>query len=385
MSGETLRLATLNVWALPAGIARDVAPRMDAISARLAELELDAAALQEVWTEEARAALVEGGRRAGLLHAWHRPEAFGGSGLLLLSRRPLGDPTFQAYTLRGLPQRIQHGDYWGGKGFVVATLDTGGGPLSLLTTHLHAQYTHDPIDEYRGIRTGQVVELAAALLDRPDPVVALGDFNLRGGNPDHAVLMGLTGFADVAVALDHPQDTVRSPHPYKGAGHTSGSRIDYAFVRTGRHADAIPRSIERDFDTPLEIGGAPGAYSDHAGLVVEVEVSPAPPRELPAARPEALARARALLEQGRGEARHRRAIERSLALGTGALAVAALPTASQLRATRRRFLAGVAAGLGVACIPAAGLAAALSEVAVPEELEAYDRVAALLDRFVPAS
>ncbi|HKJ24105.1 MAG TPA: endonuclease/exonuclease/phosphatase family protein, partial [Myxococcota bacterium] len=126
MSGETLRLATLNVWALPAGIARDVAPRMDAISARLAELELDAAALQEVWTEEARAALVEGGRRAGLLHAWHRPEAFGGSGLLLLSRRPLGDPTFQAYTLRGLPQRIQHGDYWGGKGFVVATLDTGG-------------------------------------------------------------------------------------------------------------------------------------------------------------------------------------------------------------------------------------------------------------------
>jgi len=159
---ERLRFATLNVWALPAGIARHVAPRMEAIARRLGELELDVAALQEVWTPSARSALVAGGRRAGLAHAWHRREAFGGSGLLLLSRRPLGDPLFSPYTLRGLPQRIHHGDYWSGKGFVIATLETAAGPLALLDTHLHARYTR-PVDEYRGIRTGQVIELAAGL------------------------------------------------------------------------------------------------------------------------------------------------------------------------------------------------------------------------------
>jgi len=381
---ERLRFATLNVWALPAGIARHVAPRMEAIARRLGELELDVAALQEVWTPSARSALVAGGRRAGLAHAWHRREAFGGSGLLLLSRRPLGDPLFSPYTLRGLPQRIHHGDYWSGKGFVIATLETAAGPLALLDTHLHARYTR-PVDEYRGIRTGQVIELAAGLLDRPEPLLALGDFNLRTGHPDHAVLMGLTGFRDVALTLGNPQDTVLSRNPYRGAGHRGDERIDYAFVRTGRRAELIPVSITRDFASVFEIDGVPASYSDHAGLVVELEITPTPPRVLPTAAPEALARARALLDEGRAEAKRRRGVERSFALGTGALAVAALPTASHLRATRRRFLAGLAAGFGVACVPAAGLLATLSEIAIPREFSAYDRVEALLDRFIPAS
>jgi endonuclease/exonuclease/phosphatase family metal-dependent hydrolase len=385
VTAETLRLASLNVWALPFGLARHAAARMEAIGERLPALALDVAAFQEVWTDEARAALVAAGARAGLDHVWHRPEAFGGSGLLLLARRPLGDVAFHRYALAGLPQRIHHGDYWSGKGFVVARLETEAGPLALAATHLHAQYTPDPEDEYRGIRTAQVIELAAALRERPEPVVALGDFNLRTGNPDHAVLIGLTGLTDVALALDHPQDTVMSPHPYRGGGHRGGERIDYAFVRTGRSADAVPRRIERIFDAPLEIDGEAARYSDHAGLLVEVEVRPVAPRVLPAADPRALARARALLGQGRAEASRRRGIERSLALGTAAVAAAALPAASQLRASRRRFLAGLVAGLGVTCVPGALAVGALAEVAVPRELSAYDRVEALLDGFVPAS
>jgi endonuclease/exonuclease/phosphatase family metal-dependent hydrolase len=382
---ETLRLASLNVWALPFGIAPHTTARMEAIGARLPDLDLDVAAFQEAWTDEARATLVAAGARAGLAHVWHRPEAFGGSGLMLLARRPLEDVVFHRYALAGLPQRIHHGDYWSGKGFVVARLETGAGPLAVVATHLHAQYTLDPQDEYRGMRTAQVVELAAALRDRPEPVVALGDFNLRAGNPDHAVLMGLSGLTDVALALDRPQDTVLTPHPYRGGGHGGSERIDYAFVRTGRSADAVPTRIERIFDEPLEIEGEEARYSDHAGLLLEVEVAPVAPRVLPAADPRALARARALLGQGRAEASRRRGIERSLALGTAAVAAAALPVASQLRASRRGFLGGLVAGLGVTCVPGALAVGALAEVAVPRELAAYDRIEALLDGFVPAS
>ncbi|MBW2315534.1 MAG: endonuclease/exonuclease/phosphatase family protein [Deltaproteobacteria bacterium] len=384
MSRETLRLASLNVWALPLGIARHVAPRMKAIGERIGELDVDVVALQEVWTEEARAALVAGGRDVGLEHIWHNPAARGGSGLLFLSRRPFVDVEFHAYTLRGLPQRVHHGDYWGGKGFALARLETEGGPVTLLDTHLHAQYTDDPIDEYRGMRTGQAIQLAATVRGRPDPIVALGDFNLRTGNPDHAVLMGLSGFTDVALALDNPQDTILADHPYRGGGHSEGERIDYAFVRTGQHADAIPTSIEREFDARFEVEGEAATYSDHAGLLVEVDIASGAERALPGADPVALRRARSLLAQGRSEAQRRRGVERSLAVGAGALAVAALPVASQLRASRRGFLAGVAAGLGVACLPSAGLVATLSEVAVPAELAAYDEVEALLDGFEPA-
>ena len=389
---ETLRLATLNVWALPFGIARHVPERMEATGRRVAELELDLVAYQEVWTEPARAALLVAGRRAGLVHAWHRrrnPRS--GSGLLVLSRRPfLGRPSFARFALRGLPQRIHHGDYWGGKGFVLARVATTAGPLTVLNTHLQAQYTPDPIDEYRGIRTGQIAELAYDLRAVGDPVVALGDFNVREGNPDHGVLMGLTRFADVALALGRPQDTVTRPHPYRGAGHggagkTSGERIDYVFTRTGRRADALPVSIERDFDARFRVGGEDATCSDHAGLWAEVEIAPVPPRPLPAALPVALARARSLFAQGRGEALRRQGVVRSLALGGAALAVAALPGAAQIRASRRHFLAGVVAGVGVAALPGAAAAAWLSEVGVPRELDTYDYLETLLSTFVPAA
>ena len=196
--------------------------------------------------------------------------------------------------------------------------------------------------------------------------------------------MGLTGFSDVALALDRPQNTILGDHPYRGGGHREGERIDYAFTRTGTHGDAVPHAIERAFDARFEIAGEPATYSDHAGLRVEIEVQPTAPRRLPTADPDALLRARTLLRQGRAEAERRRGIERSFALGAGATAVAAVPASLQLRASRRRFLASLLLGVGGASIPSAGLALLLSEGAVGNELEAYDAIEALLDDFVPA-
>ncbi len=61
-----VRVATLNVWALPTFLGEDVAARMRAIGRRLPDLDLDAIAFQEVWIPDARATLVAAGRRAGL-------------------------------------------------------------------------------------------------------------------------------------------------------------------------------------------------------------------------------------------------------------------------------------------------------------------------------
>ena len=53
-----LRVASLNAWALPDPVGRDVPKRMRALGRHLPQLEIDVLSLQEVWTPEARATLV---------------------------------------------------------------------------------------------------------------------------------------------------------------------------------------------------------------------------------------------------------------------------------------------------------------------------------------
>ncbi|MFP6630699.1 MAG: hypothetical protein VCC67_16855, partial [Myxococcota bacterium] len=77
-----VRLATLNVWALPEPLGRDVTTRIDAIGRRIPSLGLDLIAFQEVWTRAAWAQLRDAGHRAGLQQAWSGGANSGG--LLLL-------------------------------------------------------------------------------------------------------------------------------------------------------------------------------------------------------------------------------------------------------------------------------------------------------------
>ena len=90
-----LRVASLNVWALPWPVGRDVAARMEAIGSRFEALGADVVALQEVWTEAARESLVDAGRRAGLSEIWHSESARAGGGLLVLTRLPIAGVHFE--------------------------------------------------------------------------------------------------------------------------------------------------------------------------------------------------------------------------------------------------------------------------------------------------
>jgi len=322
-----LRIATLNVWALPLGLARNTRKRLHAIAMLLDRA--DVWAFQEVWTGEARRILSEAARH---LHVAH-----GGGGLLVASRLPLEAPRFRAYALRGIATHVHRGDYAGGKGFLRVALAGPDGPISLVTTHLHAQYDPDGRDPYHAHRTGQVVELASDLRSAPDPLIALGDFNVREGRPEHRVLLGLTGLRDAALELDRREPTS-----------SSGTRIDYVFLRGG----LAPVAIER-----LE------GYSDHAGLIATLE--PGPPRA-GSLEPAVAELARPILAEGLAEARDRRTRDRLLAAGAAGTGLAAT------RWTRRRF---VAASLALPLVGGFGFSA---EVWEGGEVAAFERVAAML-------
>jgi len=359
---------------------------MDAIGARLPALALDWMVFQEVWTEGARRRLMDAGSRAGLVHAWHHGAALGGSGLLVLSRAPFEDVHFEAYVLRGFPQRVWHADYHAGKGFCALRFATAGGAVTLVDTHLHAQYGDDTYNDEYPHRVAQLVQLAGALATIPNPVIAAGDFNMEEGRREYAIFRGLTGMRDAAAELDHRQPTTLGANPYRHerAPHAD-ERIDYVFTRDGDGGRLRVRSIERIFDEPP--AGGPAAFSDHAGLVAEIDLEPDAASRAPGPDAATLELAAGELAAGRAAAAARRGQERLAA--TGLLAGAALAVAGrrQPRVSRRRVLrAGLGAGALLA-LPFGFSNAALAEIATPDEERGYDviekQLAALQSRGEP--
>lgn len=375
-----IRIATLNAWGLPEPLSDDPAARMHAIGERLPALRLDAIAFQEVWTAGGREQLRRAGKKCGLEHVWGPHTLFGGSGLLLLSRWPILVSKLTDYALRGHPEQLTHGDYYGRKGYVRLRLATPAGPVSLIDTHLHARYAADVGHEYVPQRVGQIVQLALGAHGVADPLVAVGDFNFTDRHVEHRLLTDLTGLRDVARELDTPEPTVLRANPLRRS-RKPDRRVDYVFARDGSRTRAVPRSIERIFDDRPPKGSGILAYSNHAGLLAEIEISPVAqtlPRWQP--RDESIALARRLLASGREAADDRRLDGRVVAgAGLGFAALAAVGRRS-IPTSRRRFLRTGLSGLALLALTPSIAGSALSEVLAPNEIRAYEDLSLALDR-----
>ncbi|MCP5044653.1 MAG: hypothetical protein GY944_26800 [bacterium] len=347
----SIRVATFNAWALPGPLAAHRDARVRAIGEQFPALDADVIALQEIWADAPRRFLVEALERAGYRHHWHHERTMGGSGLLLASRFPISDVHFEPFAARGFAERIAHMDYYAGKGFVRATVESQAGPLVAVATHLHANYAEPgDADEYVGIRAAQLIQLAAGLSDIDLPVIAVGDFNITEHEEGYRLLRGLTGLRDVAAALEARAATSRRDNPYHQPEHVD-ARIDYVFHRPGTGMALAPRSIGRILDARLDFGGEAGSYSDHSGLLAEFDFADSdPPRASdPAAREEALRLGAQLVDKGRAISELRRTGQRTAAGGALLATAAAAAGARTAGLSRRRFLRG---GLGLA----AGLA-----------------------------
>ena len=373
-----LRVATLNVWALPASIAERVPDRMLAIGRKLSSLELDIIALQEVWTESARATLVDAGRHAGLGHVWHNERSISGGGLLVMSRLPIRSVRFERFTIRGAPQGLTHIDYIGGKGFARLRFDTPDGPFTLINTHLQARYALDVAHAYRAHRTGQIVQLAVRARETVDPLLALGDFNITESSPEYRVLQGLTGLRDVAAELGVRQPTVLRDNPYRNS-ETQDQRVDLILRRDGERSRLRALSVSRVFDEVFELDGRAASFSDHAGVLAELELTDAAPARDGGVDPEAVRMASLLLREGTLDAERRRRGDRTWAgIGLGGAVLAGLGTRTP-PVTRRRLLRGLLTGAGLmALTPGVGLSI-FSEVLVPNEIRAFETLADRLD------
>jgi endonuclease/exonuclease/phosphatase family metal-dependent hydrolase len=378
-----VRVATLNAWAIPEPIGRDVGARIEAIGQRLPSLDLDVIAFQEVWIADAARRLREAGRRAGLAHSWFDEGGFGAravGGLLVLSRFPISRVEFERFALRGSPKRVVADlEYVSGKGFAVVQLETPQGPLTVVDTHLHARYGGYAAHEHVPHRTTQAIQLAARLVDHPHPILAVGDFNFQEGEVDYRVLTDILGLEDVAVLLGQRLNTTLHSNPYRKPTGID-KRKDYVFARSGSERRLIPSRIELCFDDRLDFEGEPASYSNHAGLVATLELAAAPPWKRPKPAPWIFDVASDALAEGERLAlESRQGDRRASGIGLG-LAAAAMLGAAPRRMSRRRMLRGfLAAGGLVALTPGIGLTIA-TEVLLPDEIAAFRRASVQLAR-----
>lgn len=373
-----VRVASLNVWALPGIFCEDVDRRMDAIGERLQSLPLDVIGFQEAWTSDARETLIEAGRRAGFRHAAHETESLGGSGLVTLSRLPIEAVRFEQFSIRGHPDKPSTGEYLSGKGFLSADLATPDGLLTVVNTHLHARYARLVSHGFRAHRTAQLIQLASRLSRATGPLIVLGDFNFEEGQPEHEIFTGIASVRDVAIELDHRFPTVDGSLYYRRTSKKHDRRVDMIFVRDGEERGLRPIDVGRTFDELLDFDGRPGGYSNHAALFAEIELlMVVDSADEPFAQRAGEVAAR-LLAEGRQNAERRQSKGRSLSMAGLTCALLAGAGLRGRPISRRRLLRNSLRGAALLALAPSIGSSIVAEVFVPDEIDAFEKASAQL-------
>jgi endonuclease/exonuclease/phosphatase family metal-dependent hydrolase len=276
----------------------NVAERAEAIAARLACF--DVIALQETINDQRRRELFDRlemagrgcGKRSrlpsGRMFAFvDGPEVEAGSWLPLVgnelslaSRVPVVAASSHIY------KTAAEEDVLAAKGVLHARLARSADEvIEVFITHLQSG------DEHGAVRRRQIEELGSfmrdALKGAANPVLVLGDFNVRGSRVDRQgprsdynflrrtldAAMAPRRFVDAWLAThsDDPEtDSGTKPRAFAdGTLRPHEERVDYLFLAG---AAASPRSVRIDFfASDLVVDGAPvGHLSDHAALLAEI-------------------------------------------------------------------------------------------------------------------
>jgi endonuclease/exonuclease/phosphatase family metal-dependent hydrolase len=282
----TVRVVTWNLW-WRFGPWRD---RARAIEQALAACEPDLVLLQEVWAgpvdpdghdghqgERLAAAL-------GLAHTawspnrspqrWRRRVGADGEGvdvgLAVLSRWPLRQVAEHPLDPGGVPDE--------GRTALAAVVEHPLGAWPVVTTHLtsHPAHSGPRVEQVRGVAR-VLADLTASAGRRTLAGLVAGDFNAEPESDEMRLMSGLLTAPPVPgqVLVDawrmstdgDPGWTWRRENGYLGPGNPD-ARIDHVLV--GLRARVLGTGLVGD--RPVDVDGEPVWPSDHAGVVVDLDL-----------------------------------------------------------------------------------------------------------------
>jgi endonuclease/exonuclease/phosphatase family metal-dependent hydrolase len=260
----SLSLLTFNCLFRP-----NPANRLATLARELQGRKLDVLCLQEVvWRPHVRL-LCEA--LPGFPHVAFRPFGLAvKGGLVLMSRWPIAHWRYETYRRRGRLTSLGFSDWAIHKGFQVARLETGGGTVVVVNTHLLANYAGDwsPESDYARREWDELQQLARSLaaVDAGMPVVVAGDLNVPAGTWLHRDFLRAARLRDVF-------DGAREPTGRWKPGPTGPPpAIDHVLVRVpeGWRSHASAGLVFQD-QVSL-VTGERGHLSDHFGIEAHLEI-----------------------------------------------------------------------------------------------------------------
>ncbi|KAF4527422.1 hypothetical protein B566_EDAN015942 [Ephemera danica] len=263
-------------------VSKDRAVRMDAIANQLATGKYDVVCLQEVWSND-DFDLIKDRVKEKLPYAHYFHSGVIGSGVCILSKYPITDTLFHQWSVNGYCHKIQHGDWFGGKGVGLCRLDVNGSVVNVYTAHLHAEYDRDN-DEYLAHRVVQAFDTAqfVKLTSAPHSLSIIGgDLNTEPEDLAFRIIMSTAQLKDahdqVAVAdeCNGTNESTRNSYADKALLKVApqGKRIDYILFREPRDSQVTVQKF--GLPLPATVPGHEFSFSDHEALAATITVSEA--------------------------------------------------------------------------------------------------------------
>jgi len=254
-----LTLVTFNVHDL--FVASDRQVRMRAIGRRLGEIRPDYIGLQEAFSSSHRKELeAELERVSGVAYeSQYFPSGVMGSGLHVLTPHRIERAVFWRYSENGAWYQAKHGDWWAGKGAGMVRIAVDGlGSLDIFNTHCIASYYQADYTEDRTVQIEELVRFVEAEATTAAPTILLGDLNALISSPEYAPIA--ERFENLTVRL--------SP--------SLATRIDHILVRPHPGYEVSARDYV-ELSSGNDDSGESISLSDHAGLVMTVEIKKSGP------------------------------------------------------------------------------------------------------------
>lgn len=233
-------ILSLNCWDLKYYFAKNTKARILAIADALSKSTYDAVCLQEIWMKK-HYKLLEEKLKKNLPYSHYFRSGTYGSGMCIFSRHIIEDSFFYQWKINGYWYKIQHADWYGGKGIGVCKIRFHGMLINIYTTHIHSFYNkpNEP-DEYLGIRVYQCFEAAQFIKftsSSADFILVGADLNAFPGGLGYRLVTCLTGLRDAFVksirAFEDDSTYFNYNNSYTSKEHQEkkipGMIIDYIF------------------------------------------------------------------------------------------------------------------------------------------------------------
>ncbi|XP_014096081.1 putative neutral sphingomyelinase isoform X1 [Bactrocera oleae] len=270
-----LSILTLNVWGIPFPfISKDREARIAAIGLELSSGKYDIVSLQEVWSRKDCETL-KNATELVLPYAHYFYSGVMGSGLLVLSKYPILSSFFHPWSVNGYFHRIQHADWFGGKGVGLCRILVDKHVIHLYNTHLHAEYNNNN-DDYKTHRVIQAFDTAQFIrATRGDSVlqVLAGDLNAQPHDLTYKVLLYTSKMQDCCnskniVTNEYQRNSYTASNTSNKM--SAGVHIDHIFARSPEN---IALSII-DYGLPLTepVPGQNFSYSDHEAVLAKLQL-----------------------------------------------------------------------------------------------------------------